>query len=497
MDFDRAADRLARDQQKLRSRQQQRGAPKLSAAAQRQAAQRQRQEAARREARAKQQARTAALQTLKARALRQYGGVRSTLVKESSSNNSPNALSLAATSIHGQGDKIALPPSVLEYLTAVANIESSPDAPWIFRLAVPNPDHTFPASSLWQALVEEELREEDTEESDDDEDDDDNRLQAAWRDELLHQYLSYTHASVVEFTQDEGHVGLPAAVAAALLRHDGVARHRTVDPSGNNNTEIMNDDNDQGEPTTGHPAYGAFDVPAVPLEISLVTLPRGQACTLQPTAEAVQHGFYNLADIKLVLTQSLQRTRATLSVTDVVHTWHRGRRYDLTVVQVTPSDHQAIVCINTDLTVDFAAVEDEDKAAPADTSQSAPDTGHTLGRTLGSATAEPSQTNVQPSPPTAPSINLRPEPPADQTENVCLVQVRHADGTSGRRRFDVTAATVADLLAFAQSLNPSSTLAFRLVARFPRRILDTTMQNQTLTEAGVKAGQEMFLMEML
>jgi hypothetical protein len=39
----------------------------------------------------------------------------------------------------------------------------------------------------------------------------------AYLDELQHKYLAYTHCTVVEFTPEEGNVGLPEAIAKALL----------------------------------------------------------------------------------------------------------------------------------------------------------------------------------------------------------------------------------------------------------------------------------------
>ena len=80
--------------------------------------------------------------------------------------------------------------------------------------------------------------------------------------------------------------------------------------------------------------------------------------------EAIQQGFYGLKDMKVVLEQSLVQTRAVLSVNDIVHTWHRGVQYNVRVSHVEPEDYGAVVCINTDITVDFAAA-----AAPSESQQ--------------------------------------------------------------------------------------------------------------------------------
>merc|ERR1719329_686508 len=66
------------------------------------------------------------------------------------------------------------------------------------------------------------------------EDDDD--LEAAernamYREEMNEKYLSYTYATVQEFTQDEGFVGIPSIIAQTLCIPKEVPKIRTVDPS--------------------------------------------------------------------------------------------------------------------------------------------------------------------------------------------------------------------------------------------------------------------------
>jgi len=278
---------------------------------------------------------------------------------------------------------------------------------------------------------------------DDDEDDDDNdstKRNEAYLDELAHQYLAYTHGTVVEFTQEEGHVGLPKPIAAALLTQHAAQQHqqaktvgsetiptkeakiripatRTVDPATSVKTttvdamETVENDTDtttnynyneeeEEEKTPGHLAWGAFDVPALPIEVTLVQLPKGKACKLAPTVHAVRSGFYNLRNIKSVLEQSLVRSRATLSVGDTVHTWHRGVKYDLTVSTVTPATYNAVTCINTDIEVEFGPApgmeqdDDNNNEMKVDNNSSADEnkrnsnvdgkeTGESKGRVLG------------------------------------------------------------------------------------------------------------------
>lgn len=482
MQFDFAADRLARDQSKLRKK----GSTALSAKAKREAEllkQREAQRAAERKA-----------EKRKREYQEQFVRQCERQLKIKSLSKVSQSLELQATSIHGEGDKLALPPSVLEFLTASSDLDGS--SPWTFRIGLLNPDYAFPASPLIQALAPPSDDPMDEEHSDDDshdaesDDEESTEQQAAYLDELNYKYLAYTHGTVVEFTQEEGHVGLPEPIANALLcaaqqKRTTIATKRTKDPAG----DVSMDEDD--EKTPGHYAWGAFDLPDLPIEITLLQLPKGKACTLTPTKEAIENGFYNLTDVKLVLEQSLIRTRATLSVNDIVHTWHRGTKFDLTVTSVYPSSYNAVLCINTDIEVDFGEnKEAHEELGIPDTKDS--DAG---GHRLGDASAAPAPLTPQkPTPPKSTQLTpLAPEPPIDQAEGVCTIQIR-ADGKTDKRRFDVGKATVKDLYDFASSLDTAG--AFQLVTRFPRRVI-AIEEGTTLEQAGLKQGQELLMLEKL
>ena len=399
---------------------------------------------------------------------------------------------LGATSIHGQGDKIALPPSVLEQLTAMDGLDSassSGSSPWTFRVALANPKYAFPASPVMQALKapEEDM---DDDDSDSESDDDvDAGAETAYLDELDHKYLAYTHATVVEFTQEEGHVGLPEPIARVLLdaarrKHgqDALETFRTKDAASDLEADDVSMDLDD-EKTPGHLAWGAFDLPCAPVEISLVRLPKGRGATLTPTTEAIHNGFYSLDDIKLVLEQSLVRTRATLTIGDVVNSWHRGKKFDLEVSELRPSRFNAVLCLNTDLEVEFGAHDAEENASPTRQQVGGPN-GAGLAN-ASDATPDPAQEDM--------NVDL-PDEPAPDSDRACLIQVR-ADSSNGRRRFDTTSATIKDLFAFARTV--TGVAQFQLVTRYPRRVLTLTDPAQTLEAAGVTSKQELFMVERL
>merc|ERR1712151_1187399 len=144
------------------------------------------------------------------------------------------------------------------------------------------------------------------------------------------------------------------------------------------------------EKTPGHLAWGEFDVPDLKVEVVLVNLPKGRGCTLVPTKESVLKGFHNLKDMKAVLEQSLIRTRATLSLHDKVHCWHRGKKFDLTVTSLEPNTYNAVSCINTDIEVDFGSLNDDEDFEEKKTESASNTakmiqenvTGQSLGRTL-------------------------------------------------------------------------------------------------------------------
>ncbi len=511
MDFEGAAQRLAQDQKKIRGRHPVVVSEKAKRQAELQRKQREKLQAERERKRLHEEFQKQYVQSCeRALHVRKLGGSQS------------EHLLLQPTSIHGTGDKISLPPSVLETLTA--DMGDSLESPWTFRIGILNPDYQFPASSLIQIMKLPNNFNDDIDEDDgmiDSEDEGEGDDKLPYLEELAHKYIAYTHCTVVEFTQDEGNVGIPLHIASSLLDSKNrlpvfvertIPVTRTVDPaksSEKSQTSVKSSNNAMDEDATtatpGHIAYGAFDIPAVSLEISLVNLPKGVGCTLVPTKEAVQRGFYALKDVKLVLEQSLIRTRATLSKGDVVSTWHRGVQYDLDVTKVVPSMFQAVTCINTDIEVEIGETEanGESPSPKNDESSSMASLGHTLGtgRNLGSKPSIAPKSVIDPAPSTnaqtAASTVLLPEPPIDQTENTIYVQIQYRGG-NGKRRFDVTKATIRDLMQYTASLLSSQDISsFRLVTRFPRRVFTADSAESTLIHSGIQSGKELFLVEMI
>ncbi|CAJ1969220.1 unnamed protein product [Cylindrotheca closterium] len=528
MDFESSVKRLAKDQSRMRGKLRSGAGGKgvvVSEKAKRQAEYQRKQAEKKRQERERQKK----LEEYQKRYMRQCErALKTRHLSSSAAGPGTASLVLSPTSIYGDGDKIALPPSVLETLAQSAMSssldQSSVGSPWTFRIGILNPDYQFPSSILIKTLKppnEDFMADSDSDDDNENDEDEVGEMQA-FQDELSHKYLAYTHCTVVEFTQDEGHVGIPPMVAKALLGRNNantevgnnttahIPVKRTVDPAaaGADPDETMAPGAASSEDQTpGHLAWGAFDIPDLSLEITLLQLPKGKGCTLVPTKEAIQNNFYGLKDVKLVLEQSLIRTRATLSKGDVVCTWHRGVQFDLKVTKVIPSTYDAVTCINTDIEVEIGEAETppvtKDNAAKASAAPKPVGGFTTGGQVLGgpsTTTPTPIETTASAAASPAPmEADLLPEPPVDVKQGVCTVHIQHSQGT-GKRRFFVAEATMKDIFAFGDYLLASAGAQgrpYRLATRFPRKVwsLDNDNRDKSLTDAGIAAGQERFMVE--
>jgi Ubiquitin fusion-degradation protein len=454
-----------------------------------------------------------------------------------------SAVTLCATSIHGLGDKITLPPSILSTLSERDLMTASQERgqPLFFRLGIKRPNYNFPQGKKMMDLMEEygksledqelissrEDEELDHEDGMSVEDSTDDHWLEAYLEELSLEYISYTYATVIEFSQDEGYIGLPFSVANSLLQSKGeglVESHLTLDPAlgscsqSHDATHDSENDIDHKEmvkdnsivetrdsdgvtledKTPGHPAYGLFPVPVPSIEITLLThLPLGEKCTLQPKLEAVQNGFYNLKNVKLALEQSLSRTRGLLNVGDMMHCWFRGKKFDLVVQQVSPSHFGAISCVNCDIEVDIAPPP---SPPMQDTSGSDGDDPELHRTVSGGYKLMPDEKDDTTSHSNASlldrHITLPPEPSKDQDESIFIIQVRGI-GKAARRRFDASC-TMRNVFDFAISaqLTGSEAIPFKLVTRFPRRVfhIGSPDEETLLADLGL-AKQEMFIVE--
>lgn len=538
---------------------------------------------------------------------------------------------LEPTSIHGDGDKIALPESLLQQIIMDNSAGSndmevlegtfSKSDPLIFRIGIVNPEYdsmkSFPMSQGMHSLMNNYRPEDEVDEHaimmDDsnerkgqgmkveEEDGNDRLKREAYLDELCCKYLAYTYCTVVEFTQEEGRVGLPQAISTALLTGQRItipSRERkstslgdvhqklqelqgqnyivpftrTMEPPSkgeeapsigaskfhkgqyvvytkeqiivkilnvhldeelvpyydiqtldgcrdiqttdnylelfrNSTAETHDASSSMGggvtDSTTGHAAYGAFDIPNVKVELTLLrpkAISKGTGCTLVPSMQSASE-FSRLPNIKTALEQSLIRTRATLSLNDIVYCWHRGKKFDLRVSNVIPMTWGVVSCINTDMEVNIdyhndMSPTDGVESQPQDSS-SADDT--TPDSSLDTGTNTPQKRNLDHT-----SI-LPPEPDAAVDEgNVCTIMIRAGAGITDsqtqpqKRRFDRNTATLRDIHVYAAhvcNLSESELDShFQLVSRFPRIVFHNS-PSILLADSGLQPGQHLLLVE--
>lgn len=418
--------------------------------------------------------------------------------------NVDSALFLEAVSVHGHGDKITLPPSVLGTLAErdLIGISQQTGQPLFFRLGIRRHGYEFPQSDAMKNIMDRfqqnnKITSSSIESSsEDDEDTEDQEWENAYNDELKHEYVSYTYATVIEFSQEEGFVGLPVSAANALLksrRDETILSKVTQDPA---SSKIENDLEHEAEfKTPGHPAHGLFPVPASEIEITLLKkLPLGTRCTLEPSKSSIKSGFYGLVDVKHVLEQSLIRTRGCLNVGDIMHCWFRGKRFDLSVQDVLPRSLGAISCVNCDIEVDISPMNDSDMQNEGQTIDSDNNQSKMHGYRLCDPPTSKNHDSGQSITNENLSIALPLEPPIEQVDGVITIHIK-GEGKSSKRRFN-SSDPFNTLFDFA-IVDGLSTLEarFRLVTRYPRRVFEREENLENMISDLNLSSNELLLIE--
>jgi len=206
------------------------------------------------------------------------------------------------------------------------------------------------------------------------------------------------------------------------------------------------------------------------------------------------------------------RTRATLSRGDVIRTWRRGVSFDLIVSSLLPDDYGVVSCVNTDLNVDIGPPEGDEEEQIAEQgiprNHGKPSKNASIdpwggGRLLSQQQPVPQTRLKEYDVPPRTKRELPPEPEANVKVGVCNIQIRGqtpaGSSATGRRRFNITTATMSDLFGFAsqvcEGVNPST---IRLVTRFPRRVFQVSTdegEGEVLESVGISQGSEMFMVE--
>lgn len=223
-----------------------------------------------------------------------------------------------------------------------------------------------------------------------------------------------THASVLEFTAEEGTIGVPPKVACCL-----------------------------------------FDSHVVPeiIHIRFVRLERGLFARFQPKNE----GFgAREIDYKLVLESSLHR-HTTLTIGDVLLVRHGRETFEIAVVHVEPEE--AVDILNTDLEVDITPSEAEMKQRECEQMQRQAE----LEAIQSSRKEEEEKERLKKE-----KVNTLPDEPPLLEKEVIKVVLRHSDGVYSRR-FRPTS-LLEHVYSFLESSVGEHGSKYQLVLTFPRRI---------------------------
>lgn len=184
--------------------------------------------------------------------------------------------SLLAVTADGEGDKILLPPSALESLSAQDAVGLGP---MLFELTctstVPTPNASIQSGPTTTRT---------------------------------------THAGVLEFVADEGTVGLPRKVVLSLL--GATAQQVPLRP----NQDESNEDQDKGM-AKRPPVEGLENVVVRYVRLAKATFARVVPETV---------GLSQVSELRAMLEHNM-RNHATLTVGDYVSVWRRGKEFSMKV----------------------------------------------------------------------------------------------------------------------------------------------------------------------
>ena len=264
-----------------------------------------------------------------------------------------------------------------------------------------------------------------------------------------------TRCGVREFTAEEGRVGLPVKVFQSLFTEGGSLPQQPE------------------------------DCPALPpVSIRFVVLPKATSVTLQPKGSC---SIQAIPNVKAALEANL-RFHTTISAGDWLQVWHRGRAYQVEVMDTDPSPGASL--IDTDVEVIINEFDHEDPqaqaraqaeahraaapaAAPTAAAAAAPAAfsgeGRTLAAAAGAAGAAGAGTAARTERTT---LGAPPEEPGAGEPHVAAVRLRLPGGRNLSRRFRLSDPLEAVLLVAATAVGENRTVgALALAQQFPRRRL--------------------------
>mmetsp|Transcript_21706 Transcript_21706/g.50363 ORF Transcript_21706/g.50363 Transcript_21706/m.50363 type:complete len:418 (+) Transcript_21706:224-1477(+) len=283
--------------------------------------------------------------------------------------------------------------------------------------------------------------------------------------ELTTEHGGKTHAGVLEFTAEDGTVGLPPKVAACLAAVTG----NDETPEGGYNSRVT---------------------------ATYVRLEKGTFVSLQPRTREFANAMGNvrgssvpvydsargkwvLPGLEGILHSTLQPLCA-LTLGDTVQVEHDGSVFDLDVVQLEPA--QAVSLIDTDIQVELTASREE-LAQMEEQEKARAEASHRRQRKEEEASARTREA----------AARLTEEPP-EGAEGAVAIAIRLPDGQRFMRRV-LRTSPVQELFDAIDAKGLAGGELYQLVASYPRRVFDQSAAGRTWAELGVNGPQEALFLE--
>ncbi|CAM9750349.1 unnamed protein product [Chrysoparadoxa australica] len=268
-----------------------------------------------------------------------------------------------------------------------------------------------------------------------------------------------THAGVLQFTSEEGTVGLPSKVCRSLALTQKAEREE---------------------------GGGAVQV-----KLRYVRLPKAQYARVVPSK-----GLSQVGEIRAMLEHNL-RHHATLTLGDTVQVWHRGKEFDLEVVDLKPEQQVSLIDTDMELELDLP-MDTQDELH----SKLAQDASKTIRGTAVSPPQQPKPSGISPIPQPmgevdsdsnsdsdideGAALTLRdlPEEPAKGSEGVVTLMIRTRQGRL-ERSFNTSEQGQA-LYNWVEACGAAVRGGFCLVVPYPRKVVSPEV---SLSESGLVFNQ--------
>mmetsp|Transcript_15121 Transcript_15121/g.37869 ORF Transcript_15121/g.37869 Transcript_15121/m.37869 type:complete len:418 (+) Transcript_15121:218-1471(+) len=274
-----------------------------------------------------------------------------------------------------------------------------------------------------------------------------------------------THGGVLEFTAEDGTVGLPPKVASCLA----AVTTNDETPEGGYNSRVTATyvRLEKGTFVSLQPRTREFAVAMGSV--------RGSSVPVYDSAR----GKWVLPGLEGVLHSTLQPLCA-LTLGDSVRVEHGGGHFDLDVVQLEPA--HAVSLIDTDIQVEITASREELEQMQEQE------------RARAEAEERRRRREEEATQRTRDAASRLGEEPPEGAEGAVAIAIRLPDGQRFTRRV-LRTSPVQELFDAIDAKGLTGAEAYHLVASYPRRVFDQSAASRTWAELGVNGPQEALFLE--